>query len=136
MTAGGVHLRPLWQWHKGEQELFKQLVIGRCLHVFSGHSSIGDVRIDLASDEATHRFDALNFKDWQSLGEFDTVIADPPYKYYGRLKWILKLSDIARKRLILITPNVRIRLKGWELTPYLIDGKGIMVKLCLVYDRM
>jgi hypothetical protein len=50
----------------------------RVLHLFSGISLIGDIRVDIERPEATHRADVLDF-----IGGcddfFDVILLDPPY---------------------------------------------------------
>lgn len=50
----------------------------RILHLFSGISLIGDIRVDIERPEATHREDVLDFirccNDY-----FDVILLDPPY---------------------------------------------------------
>ena len=60
------------------EKIIRSLAESPCLHLFSGRSKIGDVRIDLERPEATLNCDVLEFirsndKTWL------TVVADPPY---------------------------------------------------------
>lgn len=61
------------------QDLIKSLIYGRVLHLYSGISSIGDVRIDLERPEATHN---ISVEKWITSDEnhWDWCILDPPYK--------------------------------------------------------
>ncbi len=49
------------------------------LHLFSGRSSIGNVRIDYSCDEATTKADVFNWLKAHSNDHYDVVILDPPY---------------------------------------------------------
>jgi hypothetical protein len=65
------------------EEIIKRLVASPSLHLFSGTSRIGDVRIDLERPEATLNMDVFEFlkvNDQRWLW----VIADPPYDVKDR----------------------------------------------------
>ncbi len=67
------------------EERLRMIVESPSLHLFSGTSKIGDVRIDLARPEATINQDVFEFlesPDGHSWWKF--VIADPPYKIQDR----------------------------------------------------
>ena len=59
-----------------------------------GKSHIGDVRIDTDPTSARTREGNL-FSLKFPPQSFDTVIYDPPFRYYNSFKWILNLADIA-----------------------------------------
>jgi hypothetical protein len=58
--------------------IIKSYCYGYILHLFSGRSTIGDVRIDYAMKEATINCDVFKFLK-KCKEKFDTVIIDPPY---------------------------------------------------------
>ena len=76
-----------------------------CLHLFSGRSKIGDVRVDFDRPEATRNVDVLEFlktekRDWKF------VIADPPYDVpAGRARHGLEV--LLNLRLILLPVKLR-----------------------------
>ena len=58
--------------------VIKSLIKGKILHLFSGSSLIGDVRIDIEHPNATNNVNVKDFiagdnRDW------DWVVLDPPY---------------------------------------------------------
>lgn len=60
------------------EKLIRSIAESPCLHLFSGTSSIGDVRVDIERPEATDNLDVFDFirrdkRVWQF------VVADPPY---------------------------------------------------------
>jgi len=57
----------------------------KILHLFSGVSSIGGVRIDLERPEATERSDVMEFIKTDAR-HFDFVILDPPYEIHRKSK--------------------------------------------------
>ena len=59
-------------------ERIRKIVASPCLHLFSGSSKIGDVRVDLTHPNATDHIDVFKFvrtdgRDWKF------VLLDPPY---------------------------------------------------------
>lgn len=87
---------------KKEIELIQANIKGSCIHLFSGKSLIGNVRIDLSCDEATIKGDVFellpDFIDHKA--SFNTVIIDPPYneKFAGKYD---KLSSVKGKQFII-----------------------------------
>jgi hypothetical protein len=63
---------------KKERDLINKNTFGRVLHLFSGRSLIGDVRIDFSTKEATINDDVFNYLV-NCEEKFETVILDPPY---------------------------------------------------------
>lgn len=67
--------------------IIKKRIAGcsRVLHLFSGSSTIGDVRVDLTHPAATHNEDVFEFV--QNCDEvWDYTILDPPYEMSERTK--------------------------------------------------
>lgn len=139
-----MSFRHTWTWLNEEEVLYRSLCVGKVLHVCSGKSSLGNIKVDLfvkADIKADVRH--LPFRPLS----FDAVICDPPFKLYHRFKWILKLKNLARIRLILITPNYLLRFPDFNITSVLIiENKSepsknttfkrcFTCKLCWVYDR-
>jgi hypothetical protein len=59
--------------------IIRRIVRSPCLHLFSGTSDIGDVRVDLERPEATNNEDVFEFiKKDNRIWKF--VVADPPYE--------------------------------------------------------
>jgi hypothetical protein len=101
--AGTSHLYRVNKvlWPESVQSFVQNLLIPVSLHVCSGHSLLGDIRVDadravlpdVVCDAAR-----LPFAD-QS---FDSVLCDPPYN--GRFQWnhdmLSELSRVARRRII------------------------------------
>jgi len=127
-----------------QDDWLRKMVIGTCLNVCSGMSKIGDERIDIA--EKTNRtLEGDLFKLNYVPRSFDTVICDPPYSYYNRFKWALKLSDIANSRLILASGLLSPRLpkRNWKRELWYDNshrsptgGRRIMLKLWWVFNRL
>lgn len=78
-----------------------ELLIPTSLHVCSGHSVLGDIRVDsdkVVSPQIICDVSRLPFAD----RSFDSVLCDPPHN--GRFQWnhdmLSELSRVARKRII------------------------------------
>jgi len=70
------------------ERIIRSLVRPPCLHLFSGMSEIGDIRVDWNEDlkEPTHHMDVFDFlKTREAKREWEWVVLDPPY-YRGRKK--------------------------------------------------
>lgn len=134
--------REAWVWSDAEERLYAKLCIGKVLHLFSGKSLFGDVRVDLLHSEATHQIDLsqgeLPFPDLS----FDTTIADPPW--FGPQtwdKWMKLISEIVRvtrKRVIFVLGNLIYMLPPpFQLTHvYVVKKISPQVKLVYVWDRL
>lgn len=61
------------------EAVIRSVVSGKVLHLYSGRSLIGEVRVDYSRQEATHNISVEEFigKDNSS---WDFVILDPPYE--------------------------------------------------------
>ena len=131
-----MRLRELWIWDRDEASFYSKQIVGSCLHVCSGRSSIGDVRIDLyerADIKADYRHLPIRDKS------FDTVICDP---YWGKkervdkgiMQWLDELRRIARKRIIIVH-NTIFTIRGWRIVrAWAVNtGKGLFWKVCVVY---
>ena len=68
----------------------------RVLHLFSGTSAIGDVRIDIECPQATDRKDVIEFINTDN-NYWDFIILDPPYeiKRKSKLEEYGKTSSVA-----------------------------------------
>ena len=65
-----------------------------------------DIVADLRCPEA-------HFKPQQ----FDTLICDPPFSMFNRFYWIPPLVDLAKKRVLFSTPQIRLKLpRPWKLS--------------------
>ena len=73
-------------WNDSIEDVLQGLFIGRTLHVCSGKSMLGDVRLDAdAENNPDIICDASDMKDFVKDNEFETVICDPPYN--GKFQW-------------------------------------------------
>lgn len=68
----------------------------KILHLFSGSSTIGDIRVDLKCRQATNRQDVLSFIRYNRQ-IWDLVILDPPYgiERRNKLDEYAKTSSVA-----------------------------------------
>jgi hypothetical protein len=61
------------------EAVIKSVIYGRILHLYSGRSLIGDVRVDLKCPEATHNITIEEFIT-NDNSNYDWLILDPPYE--------------------------------------------------------
>ena len=131
--------RKNWSLSNGEgaNEHIAKFCKGSILNVFCGKSKLGDLRLDLEPTvEPDLVMDCVNGFTIPKYS-YDTVVMDPPFSYYNRFKWILNISDCARKRLIVSVPHMMIRLKEFELTDIInvVMSTGFYIRVWLVFDR-
>jgi hypothetical protein len=61
-----------------EITIIKKWIEPPCLHLFSGSSKIGDTRIDISHENATHNMDVFDFLE-TNQDDFKTILLDPVY---------------------------------------------------------
>lgn len=64
---------------KNVESVIKSVIHGKVLHLYSGRSYIGDVRVDYERPEATHKMSVEEFIA-DNDDKWDFVLLDPPYK--------------------------------------------------------
>ena len=101
--AGTSHLFTVKQvlWPEAVSDVLQTLLIPKSLHVCSGKSMLGDVRVDLDpanKPDVVADANDLPFED----ASFESVLCDPPYN--GKFQWnhdlLKELSRVASKRII------------------------------------
>ena len=116
---------------------YQSLCVGSVLHVCSGYSQLGSVRVDRYTDCCDIRADYrhLPFKD----KTFDTVICDPPWAKTeqldkGIISWLSELERVARQRLLIIHITM-FNLPGWKIKDaYAVQSKGLLWKVVQVHE--
>lgn len=109
--------------------------LGFTLNVCCGTDRTGDVLVDVDRRfkptivaDVTHppfRYEA-----------FDTIICDPPYAMYNHRQWILDLAHHAKRRLILSSPKILLRLGAkWRREIWLTDTVGLFMRIWQVFTR-
>ncbi len=112
-------LKAIWAHPPQVERWLRRMCVGSTLNVCSGLSLVGDVRLDLSPESKfTLKGDVMNLP-FRKLS-FDTVICDPPFSYFNRFKWILKLADLARYRFMISSPILHVQLspKRWKRDLY------------------
>ena len=122
-----------WRWNKHEECIVSKHIIGSSIHICSGQSKIGDIRVDL-TEQADIKADVLKlpFKD----KSIDTVICDPPWNIAFIMKFWQELERIAKKRIIVICLS-RFSYHGWDLTyeEIIHRPQGVQLKVMSVYSQ-
>jgi hypothetical protein len=134
------YYKAIWSWNKNTDKFLQKWVKGYTLNFPCGTSQIGDVRADKDKRVkpdiiADLRAPEAHFKKH----EFDTLLCDPPFSMFNRFYWIPPLCDLAKKRILFSTPQIRLRLpKCWKLNHILLtEQKGCMTfRIFQVFDRM
>ena len=93
--------KKIWSWPKSVENFILTKAKGYTLHVCSGHSKIGNVKVDLYEDcDVRADMCSLPFKS----EIFDTVICDPPWKIRTELRGRLlcELRNVLRPEGLLI----------------------------------
>ncbi len=143
-----TRFRESWAWCEKEEKLYAKLLRGYkpVLHLFSGKSRLGDVRIDAEGfPEVTHRIRVVPTEDYMLPfrdDEFDAVIFDPPWVNQYILWTTKEVPRVARRRIVAVTgcfwwePHKKY-LSSWKLTKiYVLKKVSPVVKLVFVYDRI
>jgi hypothetical protein len=133
-----MELHVNWMHPESTEAWLRKMIIGKTLNVCCGLSQVGDVRIDTDSKTArTIQGDLFNLK--YKPGSFDTVICDPPFGYYKDTRWILHLSHIAKKRLLLSSGPVALNnlLPRFKANLYALTSKTNIyyLRLYWIFDR-
>jgi hypothetical protein len=133
---------------KNNLDFIRRMKMGLTLNICCGLDPNGDVKADVDKELLIKlKRERLDFDGDYVVcdvmnhpfrpGSFDTVICDPPFNYYSRFKWIQRLADIARRRLILCVPMIDIHINEdeWDRQLYYVSSTGIMLRLYWVFDR-
>jgi len=91
------------------QNLIKSLVGVNTVHLFSGSSFIGDMRVDLEHPNATNHCDIRHFIETDD-GHYEWTILDPPYAIIRAEK---KLATYGGSKSISSDVIFRRKLKLW-----------------------
>lgn len=145
MSDTVTRFRETWAWCRREEELYAKLLRGYkpILHLFSGRSSLGDVRVDKEGfPEVTHRLRIAPRKDFKLPFrdmEFDATIFDPPWINQYFIWASYEVPRVTRRRIIAITgcfwwePHKKYPFKLTAI--YVVKKVSPVVKLVFVYDR-
>ena len=137
--------REAWAWTAQEEKLYRRLLRGYkpVLHLFSGRSRLGDVRVDREEfPEVTHRLEikpALSYRLPFPDKYFDACILDPPWVNQYIVWTAFEVPRVTRRRIVAITGNFwwEPRERGWKLTKiYVVKQISPVAKLVFVYDRV
>lgn len=116
MTPDIISVYSKWRWSKELEVFFRKQNHGFSLHVCSGMSDIGQIRVDVdRNSKANIIADMFHLPFRREI--FDTVICDPPYRmaYDKRLKFLYPLSNLLKTSgIMLLKINWLPRIKGMK----------------------
>lgn len=141
MSSRGKLYKANWSHTETSEDLLRRLTAdGITLNVCCGQSMVGDVRVDIAENTSRTEYGDMFDLPFGRLS-FYNVICDPPYDYYttgdNRFRWILKLADMAERKLILAIPKINIRIPHFDKEYYIVEEDGqVSMKLWVVFTRM
>jgi len=132
--------REAFIWSEKEEKLYRKLCVGLTLHLCSGYSELGDVKIDLDPEKRADIIADVQYLPLKPYS-FDTIIFDPPW--FGPHDWknyedmIRYISKIARIKVILILGNLFYHLyKPFKLTKvYFLKKISPQVKMVYIWER-
>jgi SAM-dependent methyltransferase len=122
---------------------------GLTLNICCGLDKTGDILVDIDFKTLKNNKNSIlrkEIKDYicadlfhlpfRNKEIFDTIICDPPYKYYNRFTWIQELAKRCKYRLILSSPAIDIKIgKEWNRDLYYITNPGVFLRLFWVFTK-
>lgn len=128
--------RANWSWGKDTDKILLQKFKGSSILNFPcGMSQIGDVRADIDPKVFPDVICDLNHPPFRP-NSFDVVICDPEASQFGKFKWMLQLSAIAKSIFYLWTPGTVFTLKNFKIAFDVTWRPGnIFARLFVVYTR-
>lgn len=111
---------------------------GLTLNICCGTDRTGDVLMDVDLKMKPHVQGDLHNPPFRDKA-FDTVICDPPFSYFARFKWLMRLTDLARRKIILSTPTIIPHLpKSWHRRIFCTDDGHLFMRIWQVWthDRL
>ena len=125
-----------WSWDRHTERWCRRWLAGLfSLNMPCGMSQTGSIRADI--DPSVHPdiicdLDNLPFRP----GAFDFILCDPPFSFYGRFKWLIKLSDLSRHRILICTNGVVPRIRGYKRDLFATLQKGnFFVRHWVLYTK-
>lgn len=126
-----------WSYHDGTSttEAIKDWCIGSILNVCCGKSKLGDLRIDISYNLKPDILADAHYLPLRKLS-FDTIVLDPPYSYFNKFRWIHRIADTSKKRIVISAGQVAVRIPHFKLNEILaVITNTFYVKLWYVFDR-
>ena len=129
LEANWIHPPSVERW-------LRRMSIGDTLNICCGKSKVGDIRIDLDPNAERNFIGDLFHPPFRKFS-FDTVICDPPYSYFNKWIWVFRISDLARKRFLIASPNISVNLsRYWKRTFWFSDDhQHLWLRTYWCFDR-
>jgi hypothetical protein len=126
-----------WSWNKDiDFILLKKFKDKKILNFPCGKSKIG-IRADIDPSVNPEIIADLMNPKFKPLS-YDVLICDPPFSYYQKFKWLLKLSNIAKEYLVICTPCIFYSFKGFSDPEIIATRKkgNLFVRFFFIYKRL
>ena len=130
------HYEAHWSHPRSVDLWLKTECVGFTLNVCCGKSVVGDIKIDLERQlKPTIIADMFHLPFRDKI--FETAVCDPPFNYYGSIKWLHELRRVAKKRIILASNLRRISVgKNWSVRFVISRHKAtMMMKLWQIFTN-
>lgn len=130
-----------WVWTDEETKFYNERLEGLSLHVCSGVSDVGDIRLDqrIYDDTPPGNFIIGDYRHLPIRGRsFDSVICDPEWGKRERLDkgiigWLSELRRVAKRKVIIVL-NTIFRIPGLELVEcWAVRARGLLYKSLSIY---
>ena len=126
-----------WSWNKDTDFiLLKKFKDKTILNFPCGKSRIG-TRVDIDPSVDPEIISDLMDPKFKPRS-YDVVICDPPFSYFNKFKWLLKLSNIADKYFVISTPCIFYSFKGFS-DPEIITTRqkgNLFLRFFFIYKRL
>ena len=132
-----------WFWGREVDLWLKKKLMGYSLNFPCGMSQIGDVRADIdPSVKPDVIADIRNPEAHFKVGQFDTLVCDPPFNYWAydkAFQWFKDICKLATKRLIFRAPLIALTplQRGWKREYYIClwPGKSLALNMFHVFTN-
>lgn len=122
-----------WKWSRSDELKIGTWMKGSVLHICSGSSQIGDIKLDLVT-RADIKADCLHLPFKSQC--IDTVIADPPWNLGFVSEFWNEMKRIAKQRIITICLSMMNPTRVWVLKHQEVINHGVFqCKILTVYEK-
>jgi len=125
ITVGNGSNKYPGNFTKKEKEIIEKNCIGKVLHLFSGNSKIGNMKVDYSNENDDWNSDVFQFLETFRLDNYKTVIIDAPYNQ--KFADIYQNLDGLKRKQFIIFANTKDTTRLFNLIK-LFNPKRIIIK--------